>query len=254
VFALFLLTPEIIFPGLIGIVTLNLKRGTARYVVLSTFCVTLPFVLLLVTRAHVTQRYLLPVVPFLVLVSALAIESWFFAARKRHLAITGVLALALLGVRIHRAEPLLPLPITYCSQWSGIDCANVFHLGWGEGTREAALQIKKWVVPQNEDEPIAIFGGGYAGSMATWTPVKRVSKIEDAELLVDYICDWQRLGKASTAIKLYASEKQLSPLFETRINNRVYVRTYAGPKLKQLRSVPAQSPVTPLRSPLAGSR
>jgi hypothetical protein len=242
VFALFLLTPEIIFPSLVGIVQLTFRRGAARYTLISTFCVTLPFVLLLVTRTHITQRYLLPAVPFLILISALTLECWFFTARKRNLAIAGFLSFALLGLRIHRAEPLLPLPITYCSQWTGIDCANVFHVGWGEGTKEAALQIRKWVVPQNEEKPIAIFGGGYAGTMAAWTPVKRVSKIEDAELLVDYICDWQRLGKASAAVQRYASEKHLLPLFETRLNNRVYVRTYAGPQLKQIRKVPLQFP------------
>jgi hypothetical protein len=235
-FALFLLTPEALLPAIVGLPQLLERRGTTRQMLLGSMCVTLPFVILIITQAHVSQRYLLPVVPCLVLISGLVVEHWFGPARKRHWAFVVVPALALLGLRVHRAERLHPLPITYCSTWLGLDCGEVFHLGWGEGLKEAALRVRSEIEPKTPNVPITIFGSGYAGSMAVWTPVRRVTNIEEAELLVDYICDWQRQGKAATDIASHVSEKRLSPVFEVKLGGRSTVRVYPGPQFRGRRS------------------
>ena len=237
VFALFLLTPEFLLPAILGVTALLGRKGVVRYAVLSACCVALPFVLLVATQKHVTQRYMLPALPCIALISGLVLEDWFVAVRKRQWTIAAIVTVVILAFRVHRAERLQPLPITYCSTWTGIDCADVFHLGWGEGTKEAALRIAAEVKPNTPNQAIAILGGGYAGSMATWTPVKRVSNIEETELLVDYICDWQRNGKAAAVIEKYVSENRLSPLFEIKLQGRSYVRVYPGPKFGGLRSV-----------------
>jgi 4-amino-4-deoxy-L-arabinose transferase-like glycosyltransferase len=236
-YAVFLLTPEFILPSILGASLLVVAPRRLAFAVLAATLVCVPFFVLVATSSHVGARYLIPFLPYVAFVSGATIETalrWLGRTQARWglrpLAL-GIL-LVVLSLRLVRAEHIHPLPITYCSTWTGIDCTEVFHLGWGEGLREAALKIRDHLPFTPKDGKVAIYGSPYAKTMGAWLPLRSVGSVKDAELLVDYIADWQRNVATTRAIEESVRERKVKMLWQITFNGRPYVRIYPGPKYR----------------------
>lgn len=240
-FALFLLTPELLLPllflgGLLAMAPPRLRRGVG-----AVLLVSLPFLLLIATSARIGMRYMLPFVPFIALGSAAVFETGWGWVRRRGLGRAGWLLLGLVlaaavGGRLVRLERLHPHPITYCSTWTGVDCTQIFHLGWGEGIREAAWALKDHLPHATANKPVRIYGGGYARTIGAWLPVHSAKEPKDAEILLDYLPDWQRRTASHRSITAFVQQTGAPLLFETKLNGRVYVRAYPGGRYQAVKA------------------
>jgi hypothetical protein len=234
IFVVFLVTPEFWIPGILSIPLIFRAEGRARSAVVQIGIVNIPLLYLLFRSNNVGVRNTLLFLPLLALLTALAFEQlWRWLARQKALWLR-ITPLAMVGVllvsRIVRLASLYPLPITYCSRWTTVECSTVFHLGWGEGMKEAAAFVDRYAnLRSSSAEPVQIFGSGYAPVMATWTKVAVAGQIEKAELLVDYAPEWQRAGGRSKLIAAYAKEHELPLIHVVNLQGRDYVRIYRGP-------------------------
>ncbi len=236
-YTVFLLTPELVIPAVLGVGTLLYAPQRLRWFAAQVLLLGLPFLLVIVTSARVGPRYLLPVVPIIVFVAAAALDSLAALLRRcmanpfRHAAL-GLVLVGLIGFRLDRLNRLHPLPLTYCSQWTGIECTRVFHIGWGEGLRETAQAIaSRWSRPEI---PVSVYGGAYTGTMRPWLEMRTTREISEAELLVDYIADWQRHRPSSRMIAQSVRERDVSMLEEVKFRGRAYARIYPGPAYRAL--------------------
>jgi 4-amino-4-deoxy-L-arabinose transferase-like glycosyltransferase len=234
-YALFLVTPEFVLPLLFGAVSILVGPAPARRHAVLVTLGTLPLALLILQGSRVGARYLLPMLPWIGTVSALALAAgldWVKAhlPRRSGTVVVGSLVTVLLAGRLLRDYRLNPLPITYCSTWTQIDCADVFHIGWGEGLREAAEYIEQHQRARFGDRPIVIYGSSYASTMGAFTRVKSTRDPTEAELLIVYLPDYQRKLKQYRSIAELVEEQQLAPLRDIEIAGHRYVRLYPGPK------------------------
>jgi len=234
-YTVFLLTPELVIPAMLGLGMLLLAPPRLRWFTGRALLVGLPFLVVVLTSARVGPRYLLPAVPLLVFIAAAVLETLATlllrsVAEPRRRITVGLFLLSLAGFRLERLNLLHPLPITYCSQWTGVACTRVFHLGWGEGLRETAQAIgSRWA---RAGAPVTVYGGAYTKTMTPWLSLRATGEIADAELLVDYIADWQRLRPSSRAIARSVQERGVAMLEEVRVGSRAYARIYPGPRYR----------------------
>jgi hypothetical protein len=234
-FLVFLVTPE--FWMLAALSPLIPKQMGLRQFAFRLVLVTLPLLLLVGSGNNVGVRNILLILPWLGTLAALGVVA--LRERLRPFAPQGVawlflgITLALAGGRVARIAALHPLPITYCATITGVDCARVFHIGWGEGMREAAGFVDTYA-KANLGPGIAprVFGSGYASIVRVWTRAERVSRIEAAHLLIDYLPDWQRKGRRAKEIARYVEAHRVLPLHEVILAGRVYVRIYPGPAMR----------------------
>lgn len=233
-FVVFLVTPEAWIPGVLGLLYLTKRElGVRRFLVdLGVIC--FPFVYLTLTSNAVGVRNIIPLVPLFSLLTALVVDSLarrFVILKRKKLVIGAAVLLSVaFGGRTLRVISLYPLPITYCSRWTGLECSKVFHLGWGEGMKEAAQFIGEYSRQHfPKEKNVSLFGSAYAGIIRVWTPVKIVATPEISHFIVDYSPDWQRRTDRAKAIAKYVQLNRLSPLHEVVLEGRPYVRIYAGP-------------------------
>jgi hypothetical protein len=253
-FVVFLVTPEFWLLAPLSLLLCRgsgLRRFTGRFV-----AVTLPLIILVGSGNNVGVRNVILILPWLGTLSALGVVALldcfrpFMLKRASWLGVTVIVAL--LCGRALRVKALHPLPLTYCATFTGVDCASVFHIGWGEGMKEAAhfvesyanANLSPFVVPR-------VFGSGYASIVRVWTRAERASRIDSAHLLIDYLPDWQRKGRRATEIARYVEPRHLSPLHEVILAGRVYVRIYPGPAGLRL---PTPESVREHRAPWSSSR
>lgn len=236
VFLVFLVTPEFFLPAAL---LAPLWRGLDPRVRLTAVQLTLgalPLSISIVSSAHVGMRYMLPLLPLLGTLSGMALSEAgaralaFGRARPWLPRAALVLCAALFSGRVARLAELSPLPIAYCSKWTGMDCGDAFHMGWGEGLKEAAQFIERDWIERGSSGPIQVFCSAYPASMALWAPIERTTKLEYASFIVDYRPDWQRRIKTSRQIAKHVKRHQLTPLYEVVLDGRSYVRVYAGPR------------------------
>ena len=235
-FVVFLVTPEAWIPGVFGGLFLSKAQLGLRRFLFDLSVVSAPLLFLVMRSNNVGVRNTILFLPLFAILSALVIGEVYEYLSRRSLRWAFVCSLVFLvgvvGGRTMRLISLYPLPITYCSRWTGIECSNVFHVGWGEGMKETAAFIQDYKrVHYSDSKLLSIYGSGYAPIVRVWTDVKVVSKVEDAHLLVDYAPDWQRRGKRATVIASYAEKRNLEPLFEVVLAGRPYVRIYSGPRI-----------------------
>jgi hypothetical protein len=234
VFALFLATPEVVLPAVLVGTYLMIAPGRFRILIWQLTLGTIPLAILIGGGSHVGARYLIPVLPWVITLAGLALVQGFqLLAHQVHSCFHTWAAIGLFGVlvlgRTVRLCNLHPLPIAYCSTWHGIECAEVFHLGWGEGLKEAALYIETTQRHRFGKSRVVIYGSAYAPIMRLWTAVKSTSKLEEAALLIEYISDRQRNLPESKAIARFRENHPQPPLYEVVLQGRVYVRIFKGP-------------------------
>jgi 4-amino-4-deoxy-L-arabinose transferase-like glycosyltransferase len=232
-FLVYLVTPEFWCPALLALALPWRHAGLGRFA-LEIVVATAPLILLLIASARIGNRYLIPTLPMfgtLAAIGSLGVAAWFDdVVRHRWSAVVAAtLVIGLVAARCLRLAALHPLPITYCSSWTGIDCSRVFHIGWGEGMKEASRIVAEQARLRGYAEPPVIFGSTYAGTMRVWTPLAGSGTIDRAQLLVDYLPDRQRHLKTAQAIGEYVRLHQLLPLGEVIIQGRTYVSVFAGP-------------------------
>jgi len=230
----YLVTPEVLVPAVLAGAYLRSSNETQRVFVADIVTAVVPLMLALVLSTNVGTRYILPILPMIGTLAALAIvrsgELLAHALKLRHAHyFGGSLASMLILARILRLTALHPLPITYCANWFGVDCAEVFHIGWGEGLREASSLVAEQTRLRSYDAPPRIFGGSYAGIMRLWTPISMTRTFDDAQLLVEYLPDRQRRLAPARAIAQFVEQRRLTPLGEVKLAGRTYVRIFAGP-------------------------
>lgn len=234
-FLIFLVTPEFLGFAAIGGFLARRADPRVRTFALDTVVATVPLIVLLVGSARIGNRYLIPTLPLLGTLSGIGMMgAWtrmegHVRAHWRRVVAAGLL-LVLFGARTARAVALHPLPITYCSGWTGRDCTDVFHVGWGEGLKEASVIVNEQAKLRGWSAPAKVYGTGYASLMRVWTPISSTKTFSDAQLLVDYLPDRQRRLQPALAIAEFVKAGGHAPLGEVRIAGRVYVRIFPGPK------------------------
>ena len=236
-----LTSPVLWLPALMAGWTLLLRRSPARRLLAALVLCSLPYWIGLFTSERSGPRYLISGLPLLAIASGLTLEhlGWRCRWARRALlwrwAATAGFSL-LLVLRVARLVQLYPLPEVYCSGFAGVRCETVFHLGSGEGYREAALWIRDHVAKHQASRkkirPIRVYAGSYWSVMNVWLPVRHARKLGDAELLIDYINDWQRWRPSSEAIRAYVAEHPGALLHVVRLGGRAYVRIYRGPRFR----------------------
>jgi hypothetical protein len=234
VFLVYLVTPEFWASGILMLGRIKQLEPNLRAFARDITLAALPLIVLLIGSARVGNRYLIPILPMFAALSAIGlVTAWKWL--EPHLGcrwllpIGAVLVVALVGVRTLRVVQLHPLPITYCSSWTGVDCSRAFHLGWGEGLKEAAAIVADVARTRRYDAPPIVYGSGYAPLMRLWTPLGSAKSIDDAQLLVDYLPDRQRRIESWRNIERSVVSRGLEPLGEVVIQGRAYVRIFAGP-------------------------
>lgn len=234
-FLLFLVTPEFLGFAFVGAALARRSDPRRRALAIDLFVATLPLVLLLVSSARIGNRYLIPILPLVGTLAAIGMVG--LVDRMQHLRrkpwkwqVPAGLALLLVLGRCVRALALHPLPITYCSNWGGVDCSSVFHVGWGEGMRQAAQIVAEQTTQRGWTEPPKVYGSGYASLLHVWTPIASTKSIAAAQLLVEYLPDRQRRLKSAQAIADIVRSSGRPLLGEVHIAGRAYVRIFAGPK------------------------
>jgi hypothetical protein len=236
VFIAFLVTPEFYLPGIVGCVFLVKTQRSLHRFLLELLLVTFPLAYLVMSSNNVGTRNIILVLPILATLTGLVVVfAWrgLNSRMPRRAALVAMSVLLFVGIgRVARVVALYPLPITYCSGWLGVDCAKVFHIGWGEGMKEAAAFIADFALERGLDSSkLSVYGSGYAPIVRVWTPVAVSKTVEQADLLIDYAPDWQRKGERAAAIAAYATTHGLLPLHEVILNERSYVKIYRGPHL-----------------------
>lgn len=236
VFIAFLVTPEFYLPGIVGCVFLAKTQRSLNRFLLELLLVTLPLAYLVMSSNNVGLRNIILVLPILATLTGLVVVyawRWLYSRIPHRAVLVAISVLLLVGTgRVARIVALYPLPITYCSGWLGVDCAEVFHVGWGEGMKEAAAFIARYAKERQIDSSkLSVYGSGYAPIVRVWTPVAVSKTVEQADLLIDYAPDWQRKGDRAKAISSYTATQGLLPLHEVILNERSYVKIYRGPHL-----------------------
>ncbi|MGC4069515.1 MAG: hypothetical protein QM784_33645 [Polyangiaceae bacterium] len=234
-FLVFLVTPEFWLLSSLSLVLpkrTGMRRFAGRLVL-----VTVPLVFLVGSGNNVGVRNILLILPWLATLSALGVMG--VVERLRSLSSRGArllfwgLVLALICGRASRVMALHRLPITYCASFTGVDCARVFHIGWGEGMKEAARFVDGYAKANlGADAAPRVFGSGYVPIMRVWTRAVSVRHIESAHLLIDYLPDWQRKGRRAKEIARYVESRRIPPIHEVVLAGRVYVRIYPGPAIR----------------------
>jgi hypothetical protein len=234
-FLIHLVTPEFWVPAMMGGCFAFGKNVRIRAFISSIVVATLPLVLLLALSKLIGTRYLIPTLPMFGTLTAIGVvrgaaKVQYSLGPRWRTPLAALLVLALITARCLRLAALHPLPITYCSSWTGVDCAEVFHIGWGEGLKEASSIVAQQAKLRGYVEPPVVYGSGYASTMRLWTPVSTTSAVEDAQLLVDYLPDRLRRITSSTVIAEQVRLGGLLPVGEVKIQGRTYVRVFAGPR------------------------
>lgn len=234
VFAVFLVTPEVIVTLVIGGLYVLVADSRFRRVSQQLTLGSLPFALAITGGSRVGVRYMLPLLPWMLTLAAcgLAVAHERLLSRwqnRNQATLEWLLAGGLLALRVLRASDLQPLPITYCSKLARVDCARVFHVGWGEGIKEAALHLEAIERKHLGPHAITVYGSPYASTARVWSSVRSVRRIEDAQILLDYSSDWQRQLPTSQKIARYVAASGARPLYEFSASGRPYVRIFAGP-------------------------
>jgi hypothetical protein len=236
VFLVFLATPEFFLPAALLVPLWPGLDPGVRRTIWQLMLGALPLSVAILSSAHVGPRYMLPMLPLLGTLSGVALVEAGRRAlefgRTRPWLRGAALALcaALVAGRTARLGALSPLPIAYCSRWTGAQCGDAFHMGWGEGLKQAAQLIQRDRLERARSGSIQVFSSRYPAAMALWAPVEITADLERASFLVDYRPDWQRLTKTSKRIAKHVKKHKLRPLHEVTLDGRVYVRIYAGPR------------------------
>jgi 4-amino-4-deoxy-L-arabinose transferase-like glycosyltransferase len=236
VFLVFLATPEFFLPAALLVPLWSRLHPRVRLTVLQLALGALPLAVAILSSSHVGVRYMLPLFPLLGTLSGMALveaglRAIEFGRTRTWLRGAALgLCVALVAGRTARLAALAPLPIAYCSRWTGMQCDDVFHMGWGEGLKQAAQLIQRDRVERARDGSIAVFSSRYPAAMALWAPIEITTDLERASFLVDYRPDWQRRTKESKQIAKYVKKNRLSPLHKVVLDGRTYVRIYAGPR------------------------
>jgi len=92
--------------------------------------------------------------------------------------------------------------------------------------------VAKHQASRKKIRPIRVYAGSYWSVMNVWLPVRQARKLSEAELLIDYINDWQRWRPSSEAIRAYVAEHPGALLHVVRLGGRAYVRIYRGPRFR----------------------
>jgi hypothetical protein len=234
IFVIYLVTPEFFIPGAFLVATGRWLEPRIKRFTIDACLVTVPLVFFIAKSNHVGTRYLIPALPILGTLSSVALAQGYRALRSRlsnsrvH-AVFVALAVVLVVGRSVRIANLYPLPITYCSRWTGVECGRLFHTGWGEGMKEAALFINDHAKQRWNGQELTVFGGGCASTMTVWSPARFTKDIQAAQLLIQYLPDRQRNVPSSRAIEEFIATHQLAPLHEVVLDGRTYVWIYPGP-------------------------
>lgn len=235
VFLVYLVTPEFFLPAIGLLAAWRTLESRSRAFALNAFVASLPLIVLVLKSNHVGNRYLIPMLPIFGTLAGVALARFVTWLREEthtrwiRCAAEAVLPLLIL-FRIARLVALYPLPITYCSSWTGVDCSERFHTGWGEGMKQAAQFAARTSAERAYNETLTIFGGAYAATMKVWTPLRTTKELAEAHLLVLYLPDQQRKVPTAQAIEEYARSNQVAPLHEVKLAGRTYVTVYPGPR------------------------
>lgn len=233
-FVVYLVTPEFWLSGLfVPWLTKGGDQPLRRFAG-DMALAALPLIALLVASSRIGNRYLIPILPMFAILSAIAlVAAWQKLSGRlrwhRLVPLGAAVAAALVGGRTVRAAALHPLPITYCSSWTGVDCSKVFHLGWGEGLKEGANCLARLASQRPHEAPPKVYGSAYATLMRLWTPLASTKDFDEAEYLVIYLPDAQRRLEPARRIEAFAQARGLNPLASIEIQGRPYVRIYPGP-------------------------
>lgn len=235
VFVIYLVTPEFFAPGLLLLTFWRRLDVRVQTFAWDAVMASAPLIFLVLQSNHVGNRYLIPMLPILGTLGGLGL-----AAAIQLLKVDGrpswqrqvarVIVPTLLVGRLARLMSLYPLPITYCSGWTGVDCSRVFHTGWGEGMREAAQFVRITAQNRGYGGAVTVYGDAYAATMAVWTPLVTTRDLEQAHLLIQYLPNRQRRVPISEAIEEYVTSHAASPLYEVKMSGRTYVTIYPGPR------------------------
>lgn len=235
VFLVMLVTPEFFLPGLGLLATAKRLKGPTREFAFDAILASAPLIVLVLRSHHVGNRYLIPMLPIFGTLAGIGLAefvTWLGeTARPRWMRLAAESVIPVLVVaRVARLVALYPLPITYCSSWTGLDCGALFHIGWGEGMKQAAQYVAGVAAERAYPEKLTIYGSAYASTMSVWAPLKTTKDLSQAHLLVWYLPDQQRQVPIARAIEEQIQNNHLSPLYEVKLNGRTYVTLYPGPR------------------------
>src|SRR6185436_19334094 len=180
--------------------------------------VLVPLVLLRAVAYAAVDRYLLPVVPLLVLLAgagwAQVADGW--AARASRPAVAGFVRVGVLAGQLALLVPYLPDGLTYYSPLLGgaAAAARVFTIGQGEGLEDAASYLD--AEPGAASRVVAV--PGFASAFAPYFRGRTV------DVTLTSPRDWL----AADRVVAYVASQQ-RPLYVVRRHGLDYALVFAGP-------------------------
>ena len=196
--------------------------------------VLVPLVLLRATANAAVDRYLLPVVPLLVLLAgagwAQMADGW--AARASRPALAGFVRVGVVAGQLALLVPYLPDGLTFYSPLLGgaAAAAHVFTIGQGEGLDDAASYLDAEPGAASRVAAVPGFASAFAPYFRGRTIDVTLTSPRDwlaADRVVFYVRQMQT-GWPDPLVVAYVASQQ-RPLYTVRRHGLDYARVFAGP-------------------------